>query len=57
MKPWYKSRTLWVNFLAVAVFVLQGQFGFVLSPEIQAAILALMNFFLRLDTSKSIEIP
>ena len=49
-KLWYKSRTLWLNFIALVVFVLQLQFGFVVPADIQAAVLAILNFFLRLDT-------
>lgn len=50
-KPFYRSRTLWVNFLALLAFVLQYQFGFVLPVEIQASILAIANFLIRFDTS------
>ena len=50
MKSWYLSRTLWVNLLAaVAVFV-QAQYGYIISPEIQAYVLVALNAFLRVAT-------
>ena len=54
MKTWYKSRTLWLNFLALLAFILQSQIGFVFSPELQAAILTILNFVLRFDTDSSL---
>ena len=53
-KPIYKSRTLWLNVLSLVAFILQFRFGFVLPMEIQASILAILNFILRFDTVQPI---
>ena len=54
MKQWLKSKTLWVNIIAVAVIIAQGQFGYVVTPELQLSILAGINFVLRLVTKENI---
>lgn len=53
-KMWYASRTLWVNVLAVIAIVLQGQFGYVLTPELQMTALGVVNVILRGITKKAI---
>ena len=52
--PWYASKTLWVNTIAVAALFLQQKFGYALSPEAQVGILALINIVLRLITKQPI---
>lgn len=44
------SKTIWVNGLAILAVILNGQFGIKLSPEVQVAALAVINFVLRLVT-------
>jgi len=53
-KAWYASKTLWVNVLAIAAVVAQGQFGYVLSPEAQVSLLGLVNLVLRLVTKSAV---
>ena len=53
-KKWYLSKTLWVNVLAVFVLVLQGQFGWIISPETQVVLLGAVNFLLRLITKTNV---
>lgn len=55
-KRWYKSKTLWVNTLAVAgsLFAGGGAFGHVFSPEEAAAALGIGNILLRLVTKKGL---
>jgi hypothetical protein len=53
-KIWYASKILWVNLIALIGMVLQGKFGYVLSPEIQVVILALINMILRAITKQEI---
>lgn len=53
-KAWWKSKTLWLNFVAFVAIILQVVFGFVLPAEIQAAIITLVNFVLRLISDKEI---
>ncbi|MBC8521367.1 MAG: hypothetical protein H8D26_05190 [Methanomicrobia archaeon] len=54
MKRWYQSKTLWVNLIAVAALITQAQFGFVIAPEEQVGILALINLILRAATSEGL---
>jgi len=54
MKSFWLSKTLWTNlFAAVAIFV-QNEYGYVVSPELQAYGLVLVNLALRFVTSKPI---
>lgn len=56
MKPFYKSRTLWVNVLAGVALFVQQQFGFVFSGELQGMILIILNLILRFDTKQPISL-
>ena len=49
-KPWWSSKILWVNALASVALFAQGYFGFVIPLEVQALILAGVNFLLRIIT-------
>lgn len=52
---WYLSKTLWVNAIALVAMILQGATGHVLiSMELQATILGVINMLLRLVTKKPI---
>ena len=54
-KPWYASKTLWVNAIAFAALLLQSfGTGFVIAPEEQAGILVVLNILLRLVTKTGI---
>lgn len=55
-KPLYLSRTFWLNLIAIAAMALQSMNGFVISPEEQMAILAVINIFIRLLTKEEIEL-
>jgi len=52
MKTWYKSKTLWLNVIAilgmVAEYLITNQ---IYSPEIHAIVLAALNLGLRLITN------
>lgn len=54
MKPWYTSKTLWVNAIATVGMIAQGQFGHPLSPEVQLEILGGVNIILRLITKTAV---
>ena len=54
MKNWYKSRTLWVNLIAIANIILRAELGLTLSPEAEVAILVGINFVLRYITKEEI---
>ena len=53
-KPWYTSKTLWVNAIAFIALLLQSKFGFVLGPEAEIGIIAIANILLRLVTKHGI---
>lgn len=54
-KQWYKSKTIWVNLISLAALAIQySNSSFVLSPEIQGTILALINMGLRAITKEEI---
>lgn len=55
MKSWYASKTLWVNAVAIIAIVLQGiNSTWIIGPEIQGGILAVINVILRAVTGESI---
>lgn len=48
MKKWWKSKTLWVNVIAIAGIIIHDVAGFdILTPENQAAALGIVNIILR----------
>lgn len=55
-KDFWKSKTFWVNLIAIIVFVIQMLWikDFVIPVEIQGAILAVINFILRWTTKEEI---
>lgn len=54
-KPWYKSRTIWFNAIALVALFAQMQTGFVISPDEQGAILMVGNLILRAVTNSGLE--
>jgi hypothetical protein len=55
MKSWYTSKTLWINLSAIGALIAQSQFGYILSPEIQATILGIVNLALRTITNSPLD--
>lgn len=53
-KPFYKSKTFWTNMVALATMGLQMKYGFVVSADLQALILSLINLGLRAVTKEPI---
>lgn len=53
-KPFYESKTLWINIIAIIGMFIQMRYGFALSSEIQTLALSLMNLILRAITKDSI---
>lgn len=53
-KAWWRSKTLWVNLVAGGALLVQSRFGFVISPDAQAAILTVANLILRLITKDGV---
>lgn len=58
-KPWYRSKTIWTNMIALAVVILSLK-GIEVTPEEQSAILAgilaIVNIVLRLITKDPVRI-
>jgi ABC-type Fe3+-siderophore transport system permease subunit len=51
-KPWYASKTLWANSLAIVGAVVQGVTGNeIISPEIQITVMGVINMILRFFTN------
>jgi len=56
MKAWWKSRTIWLNLLALLAVVIQEWTGQdILTPEVQVAILAALNTILRFRTNEGVQ--
>jgi len=53
-KTWYTSKMLWVNATAIIAIIAQGQFGFIIDPVAQVAILGVINIVLRAITGDAI---
>lgn len=53
-KNYITSKTMWVNFVAIIAIVAQGQFGFVIDPAAQAAMIVMINMVLRAITGENL---
>ena len=55
-KPWYLSKTLWVNVLMFILAIAQSDLflSFNIDPAIIAAVLTGVNFILRLITTTAV---
>ena len=53
-KPWYLSRTLWINVIAIVALIVQNRYGFILSLEEQMGIITVVNIILRIFTKKEL---
>ena len=53
-KPFWLSKTFWVNVLAVIAFMVQYFTGWVMNPATQGLFLGLINLILRAVTKKPI---
>lgn len=52
---WYASKTLWTNAIALIAMIVQGVTGkVIISLELQATILAVINMLLRLITKSPV---
>jgi len=55
MKKWMRSKTLWINIIAIAAIVLQAEYGFIVTPELELAALGIINLILRAITNEGLE--
>lgn len=51
-KKWYTSKTIWVNVIAAVSLFVSSQFGYKISTEVQAGIIAAVNVILRIITKE-----
>lgn len=54
LKSIYKSKTFWVNVIALIGFIVQQKSGFVIDENIQIQILAIINILLRAVTKEPV---
>jgi len=55
MKRFFRSKTFWVNLIALCALALQIEYGFVASIELQAVILGIVNLILRAVTKEGLQ--
>ena len=54
-KPWYKSKTMYLNLIALALLIVQSAVGVEIIPlEYQTTIVAVLNLAARMITSTNI---
>lgn len=53
-KPWYTSKTVWVNAIALGAALSGASTGFAVSGEEAGALLAVVNLVLRVTTNKGL---
>jgi hypothetical protein len=54
MKPFYRSKTVWVNVIGAGAMLLHGPLGSVLPTEYAAVAIALLNLALRFTTTQAV---
>ena len=55
-KKWYLSKTLWLDAAFIAAYFVQLEYGFIVSPEEQIAVIAVANLLLRCITGKELTV-
>jgi hypothetical protein len=55
-KKWYLSKTVWINIVALVGLIVQTQTGFLLTPEVQAMALTLVNLAVRTVTKQELTV-
>ena len=54
MKKFWKSKTFWMNIIAIAAIIAQAEYGFIIDPEAQFCILGVVNLIIRAVTKEGI---
>lgn len=54
-KPWYASKTIWANIIALAGMGVMYYTGTPMSAEEGVGVLAIVNLFLRVFTNKKLD--
>lgn len=55
VKSIYKSKTVWVNVIALVAILLQQKFGFVIDESVQMQLLTVINIALRMITKSEVK--
>ena len=55
MKKWIRSKTLWINLIAIGAIIIQCEFGFAISPKLEAMALVIINLILRSITNEGLK--
>jgi len=55
MKIFWKSKTFWINIIAISAIVAQAEYGFVVDPQAQFCILGVVNLILRAITNEGLK--
>lgn len=53
-KPFYYSKTFWVNLVAIIVLLIQANTSFIIEPEVQILIIVIVSLILRSVTKQPI---
>ena len=53
-KKWFKSKTIWLNLIALGASLLQAKYGLVIDGATQGVILVMLNMILRTITKEEI---
>ena len=53
-KVWWKSKQIWVAVIAMVATAIQAKYGFIISPDLQGYILALVMVILRVITKEPV---
>ena len=54
MKSWIYSKTLWVNLIAIGALIVRAEYGLILMPEAEIALLGAINLLLRIITKEEL---
>lgn len=54
MKKFWRSKTFWVNLIALGAIVIQIEYGYVVSLELQVIALGIVNLILRKYTNEGL---
>lgn len=54
LKSIYKSKTFWVNVIAIVAFGIQSKFGYIIDETVQVQLLGIINIGLRMVTNQPV---
>lgn len=54
MKPIFSSKTFWINVISLLAMIIQAETGYVVPPEEQTMVLAIINIILRYYTGEPV---